>query len=103
MGRISIYLAIFFWNNIQLLRVSLRTVSFIFGQSRTQMTALSFYATIVFELELFRLLYVFNAEMAETTVKIIELEHEKVWFILINIVIRRQIDWNIDMALNDAN
>ena len=67
------------------------------------MTALSFYATIVFELKLFRLLHVFNAKMAETTVKIIQLQHKKVRLILVNIVVRSEVDWNINMALDHAN
>ena len=67
------------------------------------MTALSLYATVVFELKLFRLLDIFDAKVAETTVEIVELEHEKVRFILVDIVIWREVDWNINMALNHAN
>ena len=41
--------------------------------------------------------------MSEPTVQIVELEQQKVWFVLVDVVVRRQVDWHVYLTLDDAD
>ena len=41
--------------------------------------------------------------MSEPTVQIVELEQQKVGFVLVDVVVRRQVDWHVYLALDDAD
>ena len=101
MRRVYINLAIFFWDDVQLLRRD--GTQCLLLRHPTHYAALSVTsATRIFELQVLWL-YIVNPNVSKAAVDVVELEHEEVGLILGKIITWSQVDRHIHVSLNHAH